>query len=66
MELVQLVEACFPPDALAHGGLDLLVAFSSFPDSMSRDPGRGPAGDCWTGMATVMNGGSATAADWQR
>jgi hypothetical protein len=29
------VEACSPPDALAHAGLDRLVAFSSFPDSMS-------------------------------
>ncbi|KAM3314383.1 hypothetical protein ACQJBY_033302 [Aegilops geniculata] len=35
LERGQLVEACFPPDALAHGGLDRLVAFSSFPDSMS-------------------------------
>ncbi|CAL4913641.1 unnamed protein product [Urochloa decumbens] len=37
LERGQLVEACYPPDALAAagGGLDRLVAFSSFPDSMS-------------------------------
>jgi hypothetical protein len=31
----QLVEACYPPDALSVGGLDRLVAFSSFLNSMS-------------------------------
>jgi hypothetical protein len=31
----QLVEACYPPEALSVDGLDRLVAFSSFPDSMS-------------------------------
>jgi hypothetical protein len=37
LERGQLVEACFPPDALTApgSGLDRLVAFSSFPDSMS-------------------------------
>jgi hypothetical protein len=35
LERGQLVEACYPPDALSTGSLDRLVAFSSFPDSMS-------------------------------
>lgn len=36
LERGQLVEACYPPGALASAtGLDRLVAFSSFPDSMS-------------------------------
>ncbi|CAL9092695.1 uncharacterized protein LOC103987229 [Musa acuminata AAA Group] len=34
LEQGQLVEECFPPDSLPHHQL-LLVAFSSFPDSMS-------------------------------
>ncbi|KAL5218835.1 hypothetical protein ABZP36_019519 [Zizania latifolia] len=35
LERGQLVEACFPQGALDAAGLDRLVAFSSFPDSMS-------------------------------
>jgi hypothetical protein len=35
LECGQLVEACYPPDALSDGDLDRLVAFSSFLDSMS-------------------------------
>ncbi|WOL12650.1 hypothetical protein Cni_G21417 [Canna indica] len=34
LEQGQLVEECFPPDALPHSQL-LLIAYSSFPDSMS-------------------------------
>lgn len=68
LERKQLVEACFPPDALAYGDLHHLIAFSSFPNRTPcpATPGLGPAGDCWREMAAVMNGASATAADWPR
>ncbi|KAE8789034.1 protein DENND6B [Hordeum vulgare] len=42
LERGQLVEACFPPDALAHGSLDRLVALSFF--SMPRREPRSSRG----------------------